>query len=123
MCLCVSLCWYLPVCILVCVFNGVHVCGYVSMCICVGFMWREQYVYIVYAQRGQRLAVFHNHSLPYVLRQDLSLNLELDNLAGLADQQALEPFCVPSTGRTDTCHHAQPPTRGLGIQARVLTLA
>lgn len=64
----------------------VSICGYASMCICVGFTWWGPYMCIVYTRGGQRLAIFLNHSSPYLLRQDLSLSLELDNL--LPGQQA-----------------------------------
>lgn len=93
----------------------------ILLCIC-------RYVCIcVLVCRDHRLAsgVFLNHSLLYVLRQAISLIVELKNEARLLGQKASGiPFLnFPSPGITSICLHNQPFHVGIGDWMQVLMLA
>lgn len=80
------------------------------MCVC---MCTHMFVHggmcALYAQGDKRLMldVFLNCSSPYLLRQGLSLSLELDNSARLAGQRAPGILLSPQHWDYSTHHRAQ----------------
>ena len=131
MCACMYVCVCVYVCVCMCA--CMYMCGYVSVCVCVcvcvcsmhlckgyKFMWRP--------------GIIFGHlppcSLPYSLRQDLSLSLEFTHRLSWLASEFQGPIyrchCCPSptptAGVTDGHCHTQLLHGYLGIQTHILTL-
>lgn len=81
----------------------VHVFVCVSLCVCVCFCVCGAMV----ETRAWLWVIFFKCSLPYFLRQHLSLNLELTDLNSWLTRgfPRMSLSLCPSAGVTDTCHH------------------